>query len=108
VRAAIVDAWRHAGSGHVGMACEFIRSMRSTELHAAHPELLHPVAEVIGTAIASGELPDPVPTDLAASLVLLQLVAPMTLMISGQEADIDELSRLLLDQWLAEISHLAT
>jgi AcrR family transcriptional regulator len=108
VRAAIVDAWRHAGPGHVGMAREFIRSMPSTELHAAHPELLHLVAEVIGTAVASGELPDRVPTDLAASLVLLQLVAPMTYMISGQKADIDELSRLLLDQWLAGMAHLAT
>jgi AcrR family transcriptional regulator len=108
VRAAIVDAWRHAGPGHVGMAREFIRSMPSTELHAAHPELLHLVAEIIGTAVASGELPDRVPADLAASLVLLQLVAPMTYMISGQKADIDELSRLLLDQWLAGMAHLAT
>jgi AcrR family transcriptional regulator len=108
VRAAIVDAWRHAGPGHVGMAREFIRSMPSTELHAAHPELLHLVAEVIGAAVASGELPDRVPADLAASLVLLQIVAPMTYMISGQEADIDELSRLLLDQWLAGMAHLAT
>jgi AcrR family transcriptional regulator len=108
VRAAIVDAWRHAGPGHVGMAREFIRSMPSTELHAAHPELLHLVAEVIATAVASGELPDRVPADLAASLVLLQMVAPMTYMISGQQADIDELSRLLLDQWLAGMAHLAT
>jgi hypothetical protein len=108
VRAAIVDAWRHAGPGHVGMAREFIRSMPSTELHAAHPELLHLVAEVIGTAVTSGELPDRVPADLAASLVLLQMVAPMTYMISGQQADIDELSRLLLDQWLAGMAHLAT
>jgi AcrR family transcriptional regulator len=108
VRAAIVDAWRHAGPGHVGMAREFIRSMPSTELHAAHPELLHLVTEVIGTAVASGELPDRVPADLAASLVLLQMVAPMTYMISGQQADIDELSRLLLDQWLAGMAHLAT
>lgn len=107
VRAAIVDAWRHAGPGHVGMAREFIRSMPSTELHAAHPELRHLVAEVIDTAVASGELPDRVPADLAASLVLLQMVAPMTYMISGQEADIDELSRLLLDQWLAGMAHLA-
>jgi AcrR family transcriptional regulator len=108
VRAAIVDAWRQAGPGHVGMAREFIRSMPSTELHAAHPELLHLVAEVIATAVASGELPDRVPADLAASLVLLQMVAPMTYMISGQQADIDELSRLLLDQWLAGMAHLAT
>jgi AcrR family transcriptional regulator len=87
------------------MAREFIRSMPSTELHAAHPELLHLVAEVIATAVASGELPDRVPADLAASLVLLQMVAPMTYMISGQQADIDELSRLLLDQWLAGMAH---
>jgi len=106
VRAAIVDAWRHAGPGHVGMAREFVRSMPSTELHAAHPELLQLVTEAIGAAVASGELPDRVPTDLAASLALLQMVAPMTYMMSGQEADIDELSSLLLDQWLAGMAHL--
>lgn len=107
VRAAIVDAWSHAGPGHVGMAREFIRSMPSTELHAAHPELLHLVTGAIGAAVASGELTDQVPSDLAASLVLLQMVAPMTYMMSGQEADIDELSGLLLEQWLAGMAHLA-
>ena len=89
VRAAIVDAWSNAGPGHVGMAREFIRSMPSTELHAAHPELLRLVAGAIGAAVASGELTDQVPSDLAASLVLLQMVAPMTYIMSGQEADID-------------------
>jgi hypothetical protein len=85
---------------------EFIRSMPSTELHAAHPELLHLVAEAIGATVASGELPDRVRTDLAASLALLQMIAPMTYMMSGQEADFDEFSSLLLDQWLAGMAHV--
>jgi AcrR family transcriptional regulator len=106
VRAAIVDAWRHAGPGRVGMAREFIRSMPSTELHAAHPELLDLVAEAIVAAVAHGELSDRVPTDLAASLALLQMIAPMTYVMSGQEADIDALSGLLLNQWFAGMSHV--
>jgi AcrR family transcriptional regulator len=106
VRAAIVDAWRHAGPGHVGMAREFIRSMPSTELHAAHPELLDLVAEAIVAAVAHGALSNRVPTDLAASLALLQMIAPMTYVMSGQEADIDKLSSLLLDQWFDGMSHV--
>jgi len=104
VRAAIVDAWRHRGPGHVGMALEFVRSTPSNDPHAAHPELLGIVAETIAAAVASGELPGAIPTDLAASLALLQMIAPMTYVIAGQEADIDQLSRLLLDQWLTGMS----
>jgi len=104
VRAAIVDAWRHRGPGHVGMALEFVRSTPSNDPHAAHPELLGIVAETIAAAVASGELPGAIPTDLAASLALLQMIAPMTYVIAGQNADIDQLSRLLLDQWLTGMS----
>jgi AcrR family transcriptional regulator len=101
IRAAIVDAWRHAGPGHVGMAREFIRTMPSSDPHAAHPELLALVAEAIVAAVAKGELSGRVPTDLAAALALVQMIAPMNYVMTGEAADIDELSSLLLDQWLA-------
>ncbi len=41
-----------------------------------------------------------VPVDLAGSLALIQLIAPMTYVLAGEDVDVDRLSRLLLDQWL--------
>jgi AcrR family transcriptional regulator len=101
VRDAIVDAWRHAGRGHVGMATEFVRSVPSTDPHAAHPELLALVVERVTMAVEAGELPDAVPVDLAASLALIHMTAPVAYAIAGQQVDTDRLSRVLLDQWYA-------
>jgi AcrR family transcriptional regulator len=100
VRASIYDAWRTAGPGHVRMAEEFVRAAPSNDPHSAHPELLGLIVDTISTAVESGELPDAVPVELAASLALIQLIAPMSYVLSGQDVDVDQLSRLLLDQWL--------
>ncbi len=99
IRDAIVDAWRRAGRGHVGMATEFTRSTPSGDPHAAHPELLALVIERIDVAVASGELPDTVPVEVAGSLALLHIIAPVAHAIAGHDIDIDQLSRTLLDQW---------
>jgi len=101
VRAAIVDAWRHAGPGHVGMAAAFRASTPSGSPHAAHPELLALVGGLIEHAAEQGTIVDAVPVEIAASLLLLQLVAPVAHAIDGHDVDIDELSSVLLDQWLA-------
>lgn len=101
IRAAIIDAWRRAGRGHVGMAREFVRSLPTDDPHAAHPELLALVVERISIAVDAGELPDTVPVDLAASLALIHMTAPVAYAIAGREVDIDSLSRVLLDQWCA-------
>ncbi|MFZ1489275.1 MAG: helix-turn-helix domain-containing protein [Ilumatobacteraceae bacterium] len=101
IRAAIVDAWRHAGQGHAGMAATYLASVPSGSPHAAHPELLALVARRIKLGIDSGTIVDTVPIDIAASLLLLSLVAPVAHAIDGHDVDIDELSRVLLDQWLA-------
>lgn len=61
VRCAIVEAWRHAGPGHLGMARELVRSISGDDLHAAHPELAALVRDLIVEAIRSGQLPDTVP-----------------------------------------------
>jgi hypothetical protein len=49
-------------------------------------------------------LTEAVPVDLAASLAVMQLIAPMSYVLAGQDVDMDEngdqLSQLLLDQWL--------
>jgi len=100
IRASIYDAWRTAGPGHVRMAEEFVRAAPSNDPHSAHPELLGLIVDTISTAVESGELPDAVPVELAASLALIQLVAPMSYVLSGQDVDVDELSQVLLDQWL--------
>ena len=101
IRDAIIDAWRRAGLGHVGMAREFLRSAPSAEPHAAHPELLALVVERISTAVDTGELPETVPVALAASLALTHMTAPIAYAIAGHDVDIDALSRVLLDQWYA-------
>ena len=101
IRSAIIDAWRHAGRGHLGMAREFIRSAPNGNLHAAHPELLDLVLGCIADAVRAGELPGTVPVDLAASLALVNMTAPVAYVIAGNDVDLDELSRTLLDQWYA-------
>jgi len=100
IRAAIYDAWREAGPGHVRMAEEFVRAAPSNDPHSAHPELLGIIVDTIAAAVESGELTDAVPVDLAASLALIQLIAPMSYALAGQDVDVDQLSQLLLDQWL--------
>jgi hypothetical protein len=52
-------------------------------------------------AMASGELPDTVPATLAASLAVISLTAPVAWTLSHRADDLDELSRVLLDQWYA-------
>jgi AcrR family transcriptional regulator len=100
VRAAIYDAWRHAGPGQIRMAEEFVRAAPSNDPHSAHPELLGLIVDTISAAVEAGELTDAVPVDLAASLALIHLVAPMSYLLAGRHEDIDRLSVLLLDQWL--------
>jgi AcrR family transcriptional regulator len=100
IRAAIYDAWREAGTGHVRMAEELVRAAPSNDPYSAHPELLGLIVDTISTAVESGELTDAVPADLAASLALIQLIAPMSYVLAGQDVDVDQLSQLLLDQWL--------
>jgi hypothetical protein len=62
--------------------------------------LLGIIVDTIAAAVESGELTDAVPVDLAASLALIQLIAPMSYVLAGQDVDVDQLSQLLLDQWL--------
>jgi AcrR family transcriptional regulator len=101
IREAIIDAWRHAGRGHMGMAAEFTRSVPSSSPHAAHPELLELVVRRITLAVDTGEVPDTVPAELAGSLALIHMTAAVAYAIAGRDIDIDELSRILLDQWYA-------
>ena len=96
---AIVDAWRHAGPGHLGMARAFARSVPHTDPHAAHPELFALVHTIVADGIDRGELPDTVPSELAASLALIQLTAPIAYTLAGRSADTDRLAHTLLDQW---------
>jgi AcrR family transcriptional regulator len=100
IRAAIYDAWREAGPGHIRMAEEFVRAAPSNDPHSAHPELLGLIVDTVSRAVESGELSDAVPVELAASLALIQLIAPMSYVLAGQDVDVDGLSRLLLEQWL--------
>ena len=83
------------------MPQEFIRSAPNGNLHAAHPELLELVNGCISKAVLAGELRDTVPVDLAASLALVNMTAPVAYVIAGNDVDLDELSRTLLDQWYA-------
>ncbi len=101
VRQAIIDAWKHAGRGHIGMAREFVRSVPAGDPHAGHPELLKLVTEHIATAIAAGELPDTVPADLLGSLALIAITKPLVYANAERDVDIDQLSRTLLGQWHA-------
>jgi AcrR family transcriptional regulator len=100
IRAAIVAAWRDAGPGHIGMAQAFTQSTPGPDLHAAHPELLALVRRCIEDAMQRGDLPGTVPAELAASLALLQMIAPMVYVLEGSGTDFDALSRLMLRQWL--------
>ena len=100
IRAAIYDAWRTASPGHIRMLEEFVRAAPSNDPHSAHPELLALIVDTISAAVQSGELPNAVPVELAASLALIQLVAPMSYVLAGEDVDVDQLSQLLLDQWL--------
>jgi len=100
IRESIYRAWLGAGPGLIRMAAEHAYSAPSSDPHAAHPELFELVLEAVTAAIATGELSDAVPVDLAASLALVQMIAPMTYVLSGSDVDIEALSRLLLHQWL--------
>ena len=100
IRAAIYDGWRPAGAGHLRMAEEFVRAAPSSDPHSAHPELLGLVVDAISRAVESGDLPDAVPVDLAASLALINIIAPMSYVLARQAVDVDRLSQLLLEQWL--------
>ena len=100
VRLAIVHAWRRPTPGQVALLREVLGTMPVGDPHAVHPELLAVVTEVITSAVTRGELPATPPPDLAASLALLQMVAAVAYAVHGHESDIDELSRVLLDQWL--------
>ena len=101
IRETIIDTWRRAGRGHVGMANEFIRTVPSGDPHAAHPELLALVVERVAMAVERGELPDTVPVDIAASLALLHLTTPIAHAFAGRDLDTDSLTRILLHQWYA-------
>jgi AcrR family transcriptional regulator len=100
IRAAIIEAWRQAGPGHAGIALELAHHA-PTRIHEPHPELLALVQRRIELAMASGELPDTVPATLAASLAVISLTAPVAWTLSHRADDLDELSRVLLDQWYA-------
>lgn len=101
VRDAITDAWRDAGPGLAAMAREFANTSKSADLHSPHPELLALVQQLIAAAIGTGELPDTIPADLAASLALVNLTAPIAYVLAGHPADTDQLSHVLLEQWYA-------
>jgi AcrR family transcriptional regulator len=105
---AIVDAWRHAGPGHLGMARAFAQSIPHTDPHAAHPELFALVHTIVAAGIERGELPDTVPSELAASLALIQLTAPIAYTLAGRSADTHRLAHTLLDQWYAGMTSGAT
>jgi len=107
VRDAIIDAWRDAGPGLAGMAREFTSTSRSGDLHSPHPELLALVRQLITDAMQSGELPSAVPADLAASLALVNLSAPIAYVLAGNDADTDHLSRVLLEQWYSGMTAVA-
>ena len=100
IRQSIYRAWRGAGPGLIRMAAEHAHSAPSSDPHAAHPELFELVLEAVTAAVATGQLSDAVPVDLAASLALVHMIAPMTYVLSGSDVDIEALSRLLLRQWL--------
>lgn len=100
VRTAVYDAWAEAGPGEIRMAQEFARAAPSIDPHSAHPELLELVVDIVTGAIDAGELSDAVPADLAASLALTHIIAPMSYVMTGQDVDLGRLSRLLLEQWL--------
>ena len=98
---AIVDAWRDAGPGHLGMPRTFVQSLPHADPHDAHPELFGLVHTIVIAGIERGELPDTVPSGLAASLALTHLTAPIAYTLSGRSADIHRLAHTLLDQWYA-------
>ena len=104
IRRAVIDAWRHAGRGHVGMAADFTRTTPSSNPHAAHPELLKLVTDHVSRALRSGELSCDVPVEIAASLAVIHMTAPIAFSISGHDVDIDALSKTLLNQWYAGMS----
>jgi AcrR family transcriptional regulator len=101
---AIVDAWRDARPGHLGMARAFAQSVPHTDPHAAHPELFALVHRIVITGIDRGELPDVVPSKIVASLALIHLTAPIAYTLAGGSTDIDRLAHTLLDQWYAGVT----
>lgn len=104
---AIVDAWRHAGPGHLGMARAFAHSVPHTDPHAAHPELFLLVESIVGAGMDRGELSDSVPRELAAALALIQLTAPIAYTLAGGTADTHHLAHLLLNQWYTGMTSAA-
>lgn len=100
IRAAIYSAWRTAGPGHIRIAEEFVRAAPSNDPHAAHPELLGLVVDAVRRAVGAGRLSGAVPVDLAASLALMHIISPMSYLLAGQQVDVEQLSKLLLAQWL--------
>lgn len=107
VRDAINDAWQHASTGHLGMARSFLTSIPSSDPHAAHPELLALVTQIVHDGVVRGELSSEVPVDLAASLALINLSAAAAYAVAGRSHDIDELSQVLLEQWYTGMTRLS-
>ncbi|MFI7528707.1 TetR/AcrR family transcriptional regulator [Nocardia salmonicida] len=108
LRQTIYRAWQGAGPGLIRMAAEHARAAPSSDPHAAHPELFGLVLEAVSAAVEAGELSDAVPVELAASLALVQIIAPMTYMLSGSDVDIEALSKVLLHQWLRGMAPTGT
>lgn len=101
---AIVDAWRDARPGHLGMARAFAQSVPHTDPHVAHPELFVLVHRIVTTGIDLGELPDVVPSKIVASLVLIHLTAPIAYTLAGGSTDTHRLAHTLLDQWYTGVT----
>lgn len=100
IRECVIEAWALQLPGQASMAKEFLQFSPAIDLHAPHRELLLLVTQQTAKAIESGELASDVPPELAAAVALGNICAPIAQVLAGNDMDIDQLSRVLLDQWL--------
>ncbi len=100
VAAEIVSTWSQAAPGATEMAIDFMHSSGPAEAHAAHPELLDLVVEIVEGGVKAGEIRGTNPPLLTGGLALTQLAAAAAYWLEHPDADLESLVNEALESWL--------
>jgi len=96
----IVSTWSQAAPGAAEMAIDFMRSKSPAGAHAAHPELLDLVVDIVQTGVKRGEIRGTNPPRLTGGLALTQLAAAAGYWLDHPGSDLEQLVSEALTCWL--------
>ena len=96
----IAATWTHTVPGAAALAIDFSQTAAGRGLHAAHPELLQIVVEIVERGLASCELESTLPAGLVGSLALVQITAPVGYWFRHPNLNLFELINEAVEHWL--------